>query len=304
MLLFYAKIISLIFFSFIGYIAGRYFNVCQKSIANIIIYLISPLFNFYIMATSEIAPELLGIIPFQTLVCLSIGIPSFYIAKIFFKDSRVNLLSLTLSTPNAGYFGIPLVLIFFGDKFLAHQLLIAVGTGFSVYTFGFYIMNRAKFNFRTCILKVAQVPIMYAVILGFFFSKTTLEIPDFLLPSFEMLKGAYGVLGLMMIGIGIGKARKIAFDLKLISFAVIGKFMAYPIITFIFIFIDNHTLNILDNKTEQLFYLGSLMPLGINTINFAALTQEREAEAATLVLLSSVIACILIPLYLTYFRLV
>jgi hypothetical protein len=304
MLLFYAKIISLIFFSFIGYIAGRYFNVCQKSIANIIIYLISPLFNFYIMATSEIAPEYLGLVPLQTLICLSVGIPALYIGQSFFKDSRSNLLALTLSVPNAGYFGIPLVLIFFGEKFLAHQLLIAVGTGFSVYTYGFYIMNRSKFNIKTCISKVAKVPIMYAVIIGFIFSKTTLTIPEFLLPSFDLLKGTYSVLGLMMIGIGIGKARKIAFDLKLISFAVIGKFMAYPIITFIFIFIDNHTLNILDNKTEQLFYLGSLMPLGINTINFAALTQEREAEAATLVLLSSVIACILIPLYLTYFLLV
>lgn len=296
MLFLYIKLISLIFCAVLGYIGGRYFSICQKSAAVLIVYLLAPVFNFYVMANSPLPYDDLVIIPISLFLCLAVGIPALWIGKKAFPDSRANLLSLTLSVPNAGYFGIPLVLVIFGESYLAHQLLISVGVGLSVYTYGFYIMNRSVFTIRTCLLKVFTLPVIYAIVAGMLFSHFGLKIPEVLTPTFELFKGAYSVLGLMMIGIGLGKAKGFAFDWKLISITMIGKFLVYPLLTALILFADAYTFYLLDDTARYLFVISALMPLGINTINFAALTNEKEAEAATLVVVSTVIACIFIPL--------
>lgn len=296
MLLFYAKIISLLFFVLLGFIAGKYFDICQKSIGILIVYILTPIFSFGVMINNDIPYKLLGIIPIISIICLIIGIAGFYIGKSFFKDSRANLMSLTLSVPNSGYFGVPVVIILFGNQYLVHQILVAVGTGISVYTYGFYIMNRTSFSMKTCLVKVSRIPVLHATFLGFALQKMGVVVPEFFLPSFELTKGAYSVLGLMMIGIGIGKVGKISLDLKLISLCFFGKFIVYPLLTILVIALDKYTLNLMDEGLIKIFLLFSIMPLGINTINFAAITQKNEGEAATLVLLSSLISSIIIPI--------
>lgn len=298
MFLFYAKIISLLFFVALGFIAGKYFDICQKSIGILIVYILTPIFSFGVMINNDIPLKLLGIVPTVTAICLIIGMPAYFVGKKVFGDSRANLMSLTLTVPNSGYYGIPLVVILFGNEYLVHQVLVAVGSGIAVYTYGFYIMNRTSFSIKTCLMKVVKVPVLHATFLGFILQKMGVVVPDYILPSFELTKGAYSVLGLMMIGIGIGKVGKISFDIKLISLCFLGKFVIYPILTLLVIGLDRYTFNLMDEGMIKIFLLFSIMPLGINTINFAAITQKNVGEAATIVLLSALFSSVIIPIIL------
>ncbi len=295
----YLKLLSLFFCASLGYIGARYLDIAHRPIATLIVYIISPVFCFLVMASTPLPMKQLQLVPIYGAMCIIIGIGSYVTAQKVFGDTRAHVAALGLSTPNLGYYGIPVILVLYDDSKVALFMLFSLGVALSVYTFGFYIMNRTIYSFDESVKKFLKLPILYATALGIAYSHTGLTLPEFTTPMTEIFKGAYSLLGLLMIGLGFGSMTKISFDWRFLAFLNAGKFLIYPAATLLLVYIDNHTFRVMNAELQGLFILSSLMPVGINTINFSSITGERTAEAATGVLISTVLSTILIPLYVS-----
>ena len=97
-----------------GYFAGRFTEINQKTIANLLLNIIVPVISFGYITEVQFKISTIAIPITICLLSLFLGITFNYFAKALFKDSTANLVALSASTANFGYFGIPLFILLFG----------------------------------------------------------------------------------------------------------------------------------------------------------------------------------------------
>ena len=193
----------------IGYILTRYFRVKRNFIATLLIYILGPIVIFFATLSIEINPQLL----FLPLFVFFFGsLIAFYILKRYkndWNDASINTLSFTCGTGNTGYFGIPLSMILLSPESANIFIFATLGSLLYENTTGFYVTAKGSFTARQSIIKVIKLPLLYAFIAGLSLNILGFRTPEFVIPYFEMFKWAYGILGMMMLGMGMK-----GFDLK------------------------------------------------------------------------------------------
>lgn len=112
---------------------------------------------------------------------------------------------------------------------------------------GYYITAKGNFSAKESI-KVLKLPVLYAFILGIIINLNGVKIPEVLFSYSEFLKGAYAILGMMLIGMGMEKFRNNnSFDIKFISYTLFIKFIIWPLATLVFIYFDKNFIHFLNS---------------------------------------------------------
>lgn len=283
----------------IGYILTRYFRVKRNFIATLLIYILGPIVIFFATLSIEINPQLL----FLPLFVFFFGsLIAFYILKRYkndWNDASINTLSFTCGTGNTGYFGIPLSMILLSPESANIFIFATLGSLLYENTTGFYVTAKGSFTARQSIIKVIKLPLLYAFIAGLSLNILGFRTPDFVISYFEMFKWAYGILGMMMLGMGMkGFDLKADVDFKYLKVAYFYKFIFWPLVMLFIIFIDKNLIGFLNEEIHKVLFLFSLVPLAGNTVTLAVLLNARAEKASFTVLLSTLISVIYIPIIL------
>jgi predicted permease len=281
----------------LGYIAGRYVAVDRQSIANVLFYLIVPVvfFDFGVKLKVESSILTLPLLLF----CISIVLNRSYLyfcKKIWPNDARANVVAFSAGTANTGYFGLPVALMLFDFETVAIYMLMNIGLSFYDYTLGAFTIARGKFSRSEAIKSVLKMPILYTFFLGMLLSALKINIPQ----NFEVLSayftGAYAILGMMLIGLGISTIRKFEIDWKFISILLSARFIAAPAITFGLIYLDAQFFHVFDRNTHLAALLTSIVPPAANTVVFASIHHAHPEEAASAVVVGTILALFYMPL--------
>ena len=283
----------------IGYILTRYFRVKRNFIATLLIYILGPIVIFFATLSIEINPQLL----FLPLFVFFFGsLIAFYILKRYkndWNDASINTLSFTCGTGNTGYFGIPLSMILLSPESANIFIFATLGSLLYENTTGFYVTAKGSFTARQSIIKVIKLPLLYAFIAGLSLNILGFRTPDFVIPYFEMFKWAYGILGMMMLGMGMkGFDLKADVDFKYLKIAYFYKFVFWPVVMLFIIYLDKNLIGFLNEEIYKVLFLFSLVPLAGNTVTLAVLLNARAEKASFTVLLSTLISVIYIPIIL------
>lgn len=208
----------------LGYIAGKYLHVSSEPISKLLIFVINPPVIFYTIVNSKITSSYF-IIPVAFFVISIINSLVFFrIGKRFWKGPEKNLLSSMSGSSNTGYFGLPLCFTIAGQKGLNVAIFVVMGGILYEKLRMFYISARSKFSIKEAIRQTLLLPAVYAFILGMFVKMLDIKITGTLLDTFDYLRGAYIVLGMMIIGLVLAKAQIKHIDLKLISLSLVATF--------------------------------------------------------------------------------
>ncbi|XPV52322.1 MAG: AEC family transporter [Halarcobacter ebronensis] len=187
----------------IGYILARYFRIKREQIAFLLVYILGPIVIFFAVLSIEINMQLV----FLPLFIFIFGsVIAFYILKKYkneWKDASVNTLAFTCGTGNTGYFGIPLAMILLEPSVANIFIFGTLASLLYENTTGFYVTAKGSFTARQSIIKVLKLPLLYAFIAGLSFNLVGFRTPEVIVPYFENLKWAYGILGMMMLGMGM-----------------------------------------------------------------------------------------------------
>lgn len=283
----------------IGYILTRYFRVKRNFIATLLIYILGPIVIFFATLSIEINTQLL----FLPLFVFFFGsLIAFYILKRYKKDwndASINTLSFTCGTGNTGYFGIPLSMILLSPESANIFIFATLGSLLYENTTGFYVTAKGSFTARQSIIKVIKLPLLYAFIAGLSLNILGFRTPDFVIPYFEMFKWTYGILGMMMLGMGMkGFDLKADVDIKYLKIAYFYKFIFWPVVMLFIIYLDKNLIGFLNEEIYKVLFLFSLVPLAGNTVTLAVLLNARAEKASFTVLLSTLISVIYIPIVL------
>jgi hypothetical protein len=289
----------------LGWIAGKYLDVKKESIAPLLIYIIAPvvIFNGVIMTSLNKATLSLPIL-FFILACI-LCLAFYFIGKLIWPGSEKNILAFTAGTGNTGYFGLPVVLALLDDQFLGIAVLSILGFVLFENSLGFFITAKGQHSGKDALMKVLKLPTLYAFFLGLIVNISNIHIAPTIIDTITSFRGAYVVLGMMLVGLGLSQVTRASLDYAFTGMAFLAKFIVWPLVVGLVIFLDIHFFQLYSSEIYKIMLLMSIVPLASNTVAFATKLNTHPEKAAVTVLLSTIFAFIYIPLFVTIvFRLI
>ncbi len=296
------KTLPLYFLVIIGFISSRFLNVKRESIASLIIYIIAPVVVFQGIMSRPLAPKLL-LIPILVVFIGSVAtVLMLKFGKKRWPDTRRNVLAFAAGAANTGYFGLPVAILLFGQDVIQIATMGILGTVLYETTVGFYAIARGNYTPKKSFQKLIKIPILYAFFLALFLNAFNFSIPHDLNDFFTLFRGAYSILGMMIIGIALSGIQRSMIDFRFICYALIAKLALWPLLMIGFIWLDLNILNLYDPITHQVLFLISIVPMAANTVVYATELNARPEIAAMLILVSTFLAIPYIPIMLILFQ--
>ncbi|TGN40441.1 AEC family transporter [Marinobacter confluentis] len=292
--LFY-KLLPLYVTVLLGWIAGRYLEASGRHIAGIMLYIVTPSVIFSGVMAAPLSPAVILLPVLTYSLCSVLGILHLAVAKRVVKDESANLMPLAVGTGNTGYFGIPVALLLFGQEGLALYVVCMLGTSLFENSLGFYLAARGRYSIGDALARVARLPAVYAFVLAVMLNLSGLSIPEVFVPLFDNLRGAYSILGMMIIGMSIMSVRGLAGNLRFTALSFFGKFVSWPLAALAFWWLDANWFGIYDLAVHQAIFLISITPMAANTVVIATLLDTSPRQAAGTTLLSTLFALAFIP---------
>jgi len=298
--LFY-KLIPLYVTVVLGWLAGRYLEASGKHIAGIMLYIMTPSVVFSGVMAAPLSVEVILLPVLVFVLCSVIGAGHLWLARRVITDDSASLMPLSVGTGNTGYFGIPVALLLFGQEGLALYIVCMLGTTLFENSVGFYLAARGRYSLRDSLLRVVKLPSVYAFALAVALNLSGVSIPEVFTPLFDNLRGAYSVLGMMIIGMGILSFRGLAGNLQFTGLAFLGKFVTWPLVALRLWWLDAILFGVYDLAVYQAIFLISITPIAANTVVIATLLDTAPRQAAGTALLSTLFALAFIPVMVALF---
>ncbi|SRR6266568_4674464 len=295
------KLIPLYIIIVLGYLGGRYLHVQKGSIATLLIDIIVPIVVFTGAATTVVNISTMSLPLLLFIVCFIVSLITYVIAGFFWKDSTRNILSFIAGSGNTGYFGLPVAIALFGNHIIGVVAAAILGTNLYSTSIGFYIAAKGQHTVKESILKVLKLPILWAFILGIFANIAGIKLNALYLDTANSFNGAYIVLGMMLVGMGLSDNKKFQIDMKFISIAFIAKFLFWPLVTIALLFIDSLTFKLYSPSTYKFILLMAIVPLAANVVSYATVLKSHPEKVSMAVLLSTLFALFYIPLIAVFF---
>jgi malate permease and related proteins len=298
----FLKILPLYLIILLGFLSGKLLKIHKESIASLLIYFITPVIIFHGIFTTKISPGILilPVLYFSVASCFCI---LFYkLGSFFWKGSTKNILAFASGTGNSGYFGLPVAVAIFGDRAIGIVALIILGTVLYENSLGFFITARGHHTVRESIDKLIKLPSLYAFFLGLVFNLSGLKTGQIYSDTVVLFRGAYTVLGMMIIGMGLSIIEKFIIDKKFVLLSFTARFIFWPLIICLVIFLDKQFLNLLSAEIYKIMVILSFVPLAANTVSYAVLLKTEPEKASITVLLSTLVSLFLIPLAVVIYR--
>tara|TARA_Y100000768_G_scaffold281443_1_gene216349 strand:+ start:4916 stop:5836 length:921 start_codon:yes stop_codon:yes gene_type:complete len=294
------KILPLYIFVLIGFISGKYLEIDAKDIGKLIIFIIAPFVIFEAITHSSLSLStfILPIIAF--FICSFVAFLFYTYGMYKYGDARANVLSIVSAEGNTGYFGIPIALLLFDQKIFGVYILGTVGVTLFENTVVYYLTARGRYSVKDSLNRLKKLPALYAFILAVIFLNYDMKLPNIMNNFVVSMQGAYVVLGMMLIGFGISKIKNFSFDYNFIALSFLGKFIIWPIVMLILVFLDFYVFHIYNTEIYRAFILLSIVPIAANTVIFATALDVHPEKVSSAVLFSTIFGLIYVPVIIVF----
>jgi predicted permease len=295
------KIVPLYLLIALGFVAGRYLAASRETVARLLIYIIAPAIIFNSVFTTPLAANVLFLPVLFFALCCLMCIGTFLVSKHIWPDATKNILSFTAGTGNTGYFGIPVAIALFGADVAG--LIIILTLGFILYenSLGFYITARGHYSAKESINRLLTLPTIYAFAIALILNTLGVRFGQAYTDFATSFIGAYTVLGMMLIGLGLAGITTYKFDFKFVTASFLAKFIIWPVVVVAIIFLDKALFGFFSDQIYQVMALLSVVPLAANTVAYATELNAHPEKASFAVLLSTLFALFYIPLIVMLF---
>lgn len=299
------SILSIVVMIGIGYIlAGKgWFNedtskLFSKIVVNIALpaLMISSLMGTF--TRESLSQAGLGLlIPFMSIVVSYLA--SVIIAKfIKIKPERKGTFQCMFFLSNTLFIGLPLNLALFGETSVPYVLYYYFSNSVIFWTLGVYLirkdsgLNNSKIFSIDTFKKIFTPPLM-GFITATILIMLGVQLPSFIMDSCKYIGNLTTPLSMFFIGIVIKSInlKNLKFD-KDMLWVIIGRFVAAPLITYIF-----SEVFAVPSLMKSVFVIQAALPVMANT---AIITREYNADyeyAAVMIALTTISSLVFIPVY-------
>jgi len=271
----------------VGYAIGtrRNVEVEVQPFIDLIVYVAGPCLIFASIARSDInltdfttiAGAALAIVLIMTLV-------AFLIFNLTKSDKKGLYLPLVFG--NTSYLGYPVALFAFGMAGLSRAVVFDMINSLVIFTLGIYIVHQ-----RNEIREAFKIPLLHAVVVGLAFSLLHIPVPDVIFTPIEMIGMITIPLALLVLGYKLTEIKLTAVKVAVLAsvFRILGGFLvALAIIELLSI----------EGMVRDIILLQAAMPSAVMGMILAAKYDRDASLVASVVLITTVLSLISIPLIL------
>ncbi len=247
----------------------------------------TPAMVFYALATANLDKSLFMQMGLSALLANALFLLAGYVLLPMFGMSRQAFLQ-TLTFPNIGNVGLPLCYLAFGEQGLALAIAFFVVYVAIQFTVGIAVVS-GGFSARTLL----TMPVIPATIIAMLFLVLDVPVPTWLLNSTHMIGDLTIPLMLFTLGVSLASLKlgnlRVGFGLAglrlLLGFSV-GMLLVW--------------LLGLQDEAAAVVILQCSMPVAVYAYLFAQLYNQRATEVAGVVIVSTLMSIVSLPLLLLY----
>lgn len=281
----------------LGWLCARRLAVDPRPIATLLIYIIAPLTFFRGLTLGGPTLADLSLTAALFLLASSLCLVVSRIARIFFPAQEASLLAFSAGTGNTGYFGLPIAMVLLPPDGVTQYLFCLLGVTLFEFTVGYYISARGQFSVRESLHRIVRLPLIYAFASALVVSGLDLPVPGAVMEGLDYFKYCYTVLGMMIIGMTLGRVTLHEVDARFIGACVAARFVLWPLVSLAAVLGLQATVSVSDQLATALLLLG-VVPMAANVVVVAMELSIRPEKGAIAVLLTTLAAPLVIPPYL------
>ena len=285
----------------LGFVMGRFIKMDLKTLSSLAIYGFVPIVGAGAAAQMKVSGLVL-LLPILTFgLSAIVGLSAYYFARQVVQDkSLANLLPEGVGSGNTGYFGFPVALALFGTEVAGLYMVANLGVIIYDTTVGYYFLARGGHGVtpRRAILSVLKLPLLYSLIAGLIWASLKFPIPESALKLWDTVKGGYVCTGMMIIGVALAQQKRFELSPILLGISVAAKFLVWPLVAIAVIVIDKTTLHLFNPTVYSILILISVAPMPANVAAYAAQHGGHVDQAASLVLITTIMAVLGLPFVL------
>lgn len=290
-----ANIIPLYILIALGFIAGKWLDVNLPSMATVAIYILAPFVNFGAMTKLEFNAHYILLPVLLFVFSGAVGFVMYLAAHKGWKNNTANLIGMGSVSGNTGYFGLPLILVLFGPEWAGLYLFMNVSLLLNEIGLGYYFGARGHADMKQALIKVIKLPIIYGILLGLAANLSGYSMGGIMNRYWDYAVGAWVIIGMMLIGVALGKLDKFEFDWRLLRWLFTSRFLIWPLGGIAFVVYDLHILNAFDAVVHQMILIFTAVPLAGNLVAYASTLNLHPERAATVVLASTLFGIVTVP---------
>ncbi|ASI47388.1 MAG: AEC family transporter [Anaplasma ovis] len=279
----------------LGFVAGRVVKLDCATIGKLLFYCVGPIVVFFGILKINITPELVLLPVITFVICCTMSLIVYNVSSLVFRDHIRNMLAFTSGSSSMGFFGLPIAIALFDESTVSIYLLCYVGMLFFENSFGFYIATRGLYTPRQCFRQLITLPTFHAAVAALLCNHFEMRVPEFLLRVPTDLASTYMVLGTMLLGISVANIKDFAINWKLMALTVLIKYVAWPLLALLLIFLDRKGPCLYDSQVYQALILLAIIPISSTGVILAYTTNYKPDVAAIMLLISTLVGIFYVP---------
>lgn len=271
-----------------------------KSFSGLLIYILGPAMIINSFLNLEYTSENIISIGKYFIVSLLLQVVFFGILYIIlskrFDDPKYRIMSVGAVLGNVGFIGMPLIAsVIPGEPIvLCYSSINVMSMNLIVFTIGvFMITNDKKYmSIRNAIMNPTTIAIIIS--LPLFILKV--QFPDVIRGSIELLAKMVTPMCMLILGMRLSEARiKDIFTRPFVYATCMLKLVVFPLVAFLFV----KWLPFVDNNLKITVIVLAMTPAGVIIESLAELHECKQELAANVVLLTTILSVVTIPLMTT-----
>jgi Predicted permeases len=291
------QILIMLVFVAAGYLLSRSRRLdanAGKILSNLLLYIFVPavyfraLFNN--MQISLLAENLSFFIAGSIVMVLS-GTAAWFVGSATYKENnKISVVRHSLTFPNGGYFGNPLVLAIYGELMLKNLIVFNIPYTIAMFTWGMFIFNPKEVRQNSKKL-LRNVPIL-AVIAGAVCGLVSMPHIPVLDGVVEAAANCMSPCAMILTGVILGTAKPkwSAFGGRVLMVSVV-RLILFPLVFGGAMYLLGLAHDIIVISTVTL-----AMPAGLNMVIFDEIYGEDDSFGAIVCVVSTVLSLLTIPI--------
>lgn len=196
---------------------------------------------------------------------------------------------------NTGYMGLPIVIMLLPEQWVGVYVFALSGGLLFEATVMYYIANRGNFSPKESFNRAIRFPTIYAIVAGLIVNALGVDLPTQMESFFGYFKGAYVVIGMMIIGVSLSTLQKLKVSMRFLSLVFFAQFIVWPLVVLGVIALDKYLVQMFSPEIYLMLMVVAIVPPAANIAAFAAKLDLSPEKAATTVLFGTVFALFYIP---------
>ncbi|WHY19305.1 AEC family transporter [Paenibacillus sp. G2S3] len=280
----------------VGALLGRFKNLDTKPLLTLYLYFLTPAIILNTLATAEISmDDIYKTLAFSLLnLCFLWAIANIIGRLLKLGPSEISGLTLVSTFTNSVNYGLPLVLLAFGQLGLDKASVYVIGQMIIVNTVGVYFAARSQFSVKNAVKSVFSLPAIYAAILALFLRTFDLYLPSELATGVSMVAGGYSPVVLAILGAQMVKVRTMPSEHKSQSTfwtGLIIRLILAPLVAYLGLSILH-----IDGILFSVLLILASMPVAVNAVVLAERFNASPELVSKCILWTTLASFLVLPI--------